>query len=91
MIRAAAGGSYRCGNVALTGPTPSSHNVEHSIRKALERDARLDAGNIVVATAPGAVTLNGTVASWAEHEAAVAAAWAAPGVRTVHDNLTVSY
>ena len=78
-------------DVELTGPTPSSHNVDHSIKKALERDAKLDAGNIVVATAPGTVTLNGTVASWAEHDAAVAAAWAAPGVRTVHDNLTLSY
>jgi osmotically-inducible protein OsmY len=77
--------------VELTGPTPSSHNVEHSIKKALERDAKLDAGNIVVGTAPGTVTLDGTVASWAEHDAAVAAAWAAPGVRTVHDNLTLSY
>jgi osmotically-inducible protein OsmY len=37
------------------------------------------------------VDLNGSVRSWSEHDAALAAAWAAPGVTTVDDRLTVSY
>lgn len=78
-------------DVYLAWPTPSAGDVQHSIKKALERDAKLDADNLVVASSDGAVTLRGSVRSWSEHDAAVGAAWAAPGVRTVHDHLTVSY
>jgi osmotically-inducible protein OsmY len=35
--------------------------------------------------------INGTVSSWAEHGEAIGAAWAAPGFRSVHDNMTVAY
>jgi osmotically-inducible protein OsmY len=78
-------------DVYLSGPTPSAGDVQHSIKKALERDAKLDADNLVVATSNGTVTLTGSVRSWSEHDAAVAVAWAAPGVRTVHDHLSISY
>jgi osmotically-inducible protein OsmY len=37
------------------------------------------------------VTLSGHVDSWVEHDAAVNAAWAAPGVRTVEDAIVVDY
>jgi len=37
------------------------------------------------------VTINGTVSSWAEHDEAIDAAWAAPGVTFVDDRMTVSY
>ena len=36
------------------------------------------------------VTLRGSVSSWAERDQAVSAAWAAPGVNSVHNELTVS-
>lgn len=78
-------------DVYLAWPTPSVGDVQQSIKKALERDAKLDADNLVVASSDGTVTLRGSVRSWSEHDAAVGAAWAAPGVRTVHDHLTVSY
>jgi osmotically-inducible protein OsmY len=78
-------------DVYLTWPTPAAGDVQHSITKALERDAKLDADNLAVATSNGAVTLTGRVRSWSEHDAAVAAAWAAPGVTTVHDHVTISY
>jgi osmotically-inducible protein OsmY len=78
-------------DVYLTWPTPSPGDVQHSITKALERDAKLDADNLVVATSNGTVTLSGSVRSWSEHDAAVAVAWAAPGVTKVHDHLTISY
>jgi BON domain len=67
-------------DVELVGPTPSSHDIEHSIKRAIERDAKLDARDVRVATSPGTVTLRGTVRSWAEHDAAVYAASAAPEV-----------
>jgi osmotically-inducible protein OsmY len=37
------------------------------------------------------VTVQGTVSSWAEHDEAIDAAWAAPGVTAVRDDLIVPY
>jgi len=37
------------------------------------------------------VTLSGSIDSWVEHDAAVNAAWAAPGVRAVDDEIVVTY
>jgi osmotically-inducible protein OsmY len=37
------------------------------------------------------VMLSGAVGSWVEHDAAVAAAWAAPGVNAVEDRIVMEY
>jgi osmotically-inducible protein OsmY len=58
---------------------------------AMERSARLDAESVSVKSEDGTVTLRGTVSSWADHDAAVAAAWAAPGVTRVKDRILVAY
>jgi osmotically-inducible protein OsmY len=71
------------------GPTPE--NVERRIMDAMERSARLDAESVSVKSEDGTVTLRGTVSSWADHDAAVAAAWAAPGVTRVKDRILVAY
>src|SRR3954447_23135907 len=78
-------------DVYLTEPTEDPADVQHSIKKALERAAKIEADDITVGTYDGRVTLTGTVGSWYEHDTAVAAAWAAPGVVTVEDRLTVSF
>jgi osmotically-inducible protein OsmY len=65
--------------------------VENEIRKAFLRNAGLDADNLAVTTTDRTITLDGTVHSWAELEAAVAAARAAPGVRTVDNRLKIAY
>jgi osmotically-inducible protein OsmY len=72
-------------DIYVESPTPFAGDVKHSIKKALERDAKLDADNIQVETSNGKATLTGSVGSWAERDAAVAAAWAAPGVTDVND------
>jgi osmotically-inducible protein OsmY len=77
--------------VTLAVPTPSPADVEDSIADALQPDALLDANNVAVTSANGVVTLTGNVRSWSERDAAVAAAWAAPGVTDVRDRLTVNY
>jgi osmotically-inducible protein OsmY len=79
--------------IALHRPSaqPSADDVEGEIRKAFIRTATLDADNIAVSTSEGTITLTGIVNSWAELEAAVAAAWAAPGVRSVDNRLTIGY
>jgi osmotically-inducible protein OsmY len=69
----------------------SAEEVEGEIRKAFFRSASLDADNIAVTTSEGTITLTGIVRSWDELEAAVAAAWAAPGVRTVDNRLEIAY
>lgn len=76
-------------DIELTPPTPDAGDVEHAIKSAFERNAKLDAKGLSVTTSSGTVTLEGTVSSWSEHDDAVAAAWAAPGVREVHDRIAV--
>ena len=64
--------------IELTGPRPDAPEVRQAIQKAFRRNAKLDADSIEVETTNGAVSLTGTVRSWSEHDAALAAAWAAP-------------
>jgi len=78
-------------DVYLNVLQPSPSDVRESIKKALKRDAKLDAASLSVETVNGTVVLTGTVHSWSERDAAVAAAWAAPGVTAVDDLLTVTY
>ena len=78
-------------DVTLDNPTPDAYDVQLSIKKALQRDAKIDADNLTVQTMDGTVTLTGDVGSWSEHDAALAAAWAAPGVTDVDDEISVRY
>jgi osmotically-inducible protein OsmY len=77
--------------IELIPPGPTSHDVEHSIKKAMERNAKLDAESVSVESSGGTITLRGTVSSWADHDEAVNAAWAAPGVTRVKDHILVAY
>ena len=77
--------------VRLVAPGPSAHDLQHSIKKAMERNAKLDAESVSVESENGTVTLRGTVSSWADHDEAVSAAWAAPGVTRVKDHILVAY
>jgi len=63
--------------------------VKSAIEAALARNAELDAMHIQVAAEEGTVTLKGTVRSWAEREDVTRAAWNAPGVQFVKDELVV--
>jgi osmotically-inducible protein OsmY len=77
--------------ILVGGAGRTISGVSDGIQKAFKRDAKIDADNLIVAASDGTVTVSGSVRSWSEHDAAVAAAWAAPGVTTVNDRLTVSY
>lgn len=63
--------------------------VRKRIEDALKRNAELDAKRITIETADGKVVLRGTVRSWTEREDAERAAWSAPGVSIVDDQLAV--
>jgi osmotically-inducible protein OsmY len=70
-------------------PSASAQDVKTQIEKALVRNAQTDAGNIHVATDGGVVTLSGNVHSLSERDEATLAAWAAPGVHQVQNELLV--
>jgi osmotically-inducible protein OsmY len=77
--------------VVIVGPPPDAADVKDAIAKAFDRSAKLDAEALTVETSNGTVTVKGTVQSWAEHDEAIDAAWAAPGVREVDDRILVLY
>lgn len=64
--------------------------VKEKIESALKRRADLDAAHISVDALDGRVTLRGQVHSWAARKDAESAAWAAPGVTSVRDEIRVS-
>jgi osmotically-inducible protein OsmY len=70
-------------------PRATAADVKAKIEDAFRRHASLDAQNIRVQTVDGTVTLEGEVTCWHERQHAEAAAWAAPGVSTVKDNLRI--
>jgi osmotically-inducible protein OsmY len=75
--------------LSIRSDNASRLDVADRIEDAFERNARIDAGNIAVRTHDGTVVLEGEVSSLAEHDAAVAAAWAGPGVLAVEDRLQI--
>ena len=77
--------------IELMAAMPGAGDVKQSIKKAIERNAKLDANGVSVESSNGTVTISGTVSSWSEHDDAVSAAWAAPGVRRVKDQILVAY
>jgi osmotically-inducible protein OsmY len=72
--------------------TASVSDITKDITNAFRRNARLDGDDLSVETGSfGTVILSGVVHSWAEHDEAIAAAWAAPGVTEVDDRILVEY
>jgi len=78
-------------NAITIKPQVKWSEVRNEIEDAFRRNADLDARRIDVSTRDGIVTLNGNVSSWAERDQAVSAAWAAPGVKSVNDELSVAF
>lgn len=71
-------------------PQVSGQEIKNKIESALKRHAELEAAKITVVTAGDEVILRGWVDSWTEKEAAEDAAWSAPGVRIVRDEIRVN-
>ncbi len=72
-------------------PTVKPVEVERAIKSAFKRSAVVDANKIRVETSGSNVELSGNVRNLAEREEAERAAWAAPGVFSVDNQLTVKW
>jgi osmotically-inducible protein OsmY len=71
-------------------PRASAAGVKAKIESAFARRAQLDANQIKVEATDNKVILRGSVHSWDEKEDAEQAAWAAPGVTRVENNVIVN-
>lgn len=67
----------------------AAQDISEQISQALQRHANREAKHIAIKVHDGTVTLTGKVDSAAERSAVRGAAWSAPGVHAVVDNLTV--
>lgn len=76
-------------NNVSVAPKVQAADVKDKIEAALRRNAEVDAKKITVEASDGKITLKGVVRSWVEREDAVSAAWSAPGVRKVVDELKI--
>ena len=70
-------------------PSVRAGELKEQIEKALVRSAETDARGIHVEADDGKVTLRGTVHSWTQYREAGRAAWAAPGVHDVDNEISV--
>jgi osmotically-inducible protein OsmY len=77
--------------IALTSPGMMAVDVADRITQAFARNAELADDDVTVALDGATVMLGGTVRTWSEYDEAEAAAWRAPGVGTVVNNILVTY
>lgn len=69
---------------------PSAYDIKTRIVAAIKRQADLDAAAVNVRTEGQNVFLTGKVKVWGDRQAAERAAWAAPGVTRVVDDIVVA-
>ena len=82
-------GVVRVNNQIVVKPVVKPQDLKGKIESAFKRNALLDARRIRIETLGGRVILRGSVRTWAERGEAQWAAWAAPGVSEVENDIAV--
>jgi osmotically-inducible protein OsmY len=76
-------------NLISLKPRAQPEDIKRKIEEAFKRSAEIDANRITVEAHGSEIVLKGTVRSWAEREEAERAAWSAPGVTNVVNEIKV--
>jgi len=76
-------------NTLTVAPRATSSDIRDRIRKALEREVNREAKNLVIEIDGDTVRLSGVIHSWIERRNAERAAWSAPGITDVVNDLEV--
>ncbi len=84
------GGVKGIGNLIEVQSRPSVTDVRDRIMAAFKRSSVVDASHINVLVDGSTVTLGGKVQGWNERQVAERAAWSAPGVTRVDDNIILA-
>ena len=77
-------------NLVTLRQAPVAGDIKERIMAAIKRSANADAASVTVITDGGKVTLGGRVKAWTERQIAERAAWAAPGVTSIEDNIIIA-
>jgi osmotically-inducible protein OsmY len=77
-------------NMIAVKAKPSAADMRERITEAFKRSSLLDAKSLNVVVEGHKVKLSGTVHGWNERRVAEAAAWSAPGVTQVEDNIVLA-
>jgi osmotically-inducible protein OsmY len=76
-------------NLLKVTPKLSSKEIKQKISFAFHRSATIDSEKVSIEAIGNKVILTGKVRSWAEKKDAENAAWAAPGVSSVDNNIVI--
>jgi osmotically-inducible protein OsmY len=87
-VHGLSGVSLVINQIHVKSPVPV-FEIKNNIQQALRRNAELDASRITVQTDGGKVVLGGKVHAWFERDIAERAAWSAPGVTDVQDQIQI--
>jgi osmotically-inducible protein OsmY len=71
-------------------PSPDASEVQERIARALLANGGAGADQLLISSSAGKITITGRLRSWAEHDDAIAAARATPGVTELEDRISVA-